>query len=192
MTAAEIQNMPCADTPACTSSPDTSRPAPAPMPVSALSSAMLEGTRSGGKIDRTIPMASGIAAKPMPCRARPASTTPIDVETATSTEPSVVSASVAMRTRLRPSLSPSEPSSGVNTAADSMLTVTTQETSAIETSSDCARPDRIGMTMLCMTTIANVDSASTSSTAVGCDSARRARRAGAGAVRVSDTGTSMR
>ena len=95
--------------------PASTRPRPPPMPKVAEMRPIEEATRSRGNSSRMIPKDSGKIAPPAPCTTRPRIRTPIDGATAQTSEPSPNTASEPSSSFSLPNMSPSRPSSGVQT-----------------------------------------------------------------------------
>jgi hypothetical protein len=113
-----------------TTTPASGRPMPAPMPNDALSSPIPAANLGRGKVSRITPKASGNTPPAMPWIARPAMTTPIDVASAHTTEPSAKASITPVSTRPLPNRSPSLPTIGVATEAESRNAVSTQDADA--------------------------------------------------------------
>ena len=82
--------------------PDSGNPMPAPIPMIALTSPSPVAIRSGGKVSRMIPKASGKTPPATPWMTRPAIRTPIEPARAQTTPPSENSSSTSVRTRPLP------------------------------------------------------------------------------------------
>ena len=99
--------------------PASTIPRPPPTPRSAEIRAMPVGTRSLGNSSRMIANASGKIAPPAPWITRPRMSTSIEVASAATSVPAATIASVTTSIRLFPNMSPSRPTIGVATEAES-------------------------------------------------------------------------
>ncbi|MGY3682506.1 hypothetical protein ACVWXU_006129 [Streptomyces sp. TE33382] len=145
----ETQNMVCQSKFSMTSAA-AGRPTAAPMPSVELISATADSTRSGGSSSRRMLMPRGTTASAAPWRARPVISTPMCELTAHSTEPRTSTPSEATSTRRLPYMSPTRPSTGVNTAPVSSVTVTSQLAAAGVAPVSSGMCGSSGTTMVCM------------------------------------------
>ena len=102
-----------------TTTPDSGRPIPAPTPKTELMRLIAPGTRSDGKVSRMMPNDSGKTPAATPCSTRPAMTSSIEPARAFTRPPSANSTRTTVSTRPLPCTSPSLPTIGVETDADS-------------------------------------------------------------------------
>ena len=123
-------------------------------------------------------MPSGTTAMAAPWRARPAISTPMWELTAHSTEPTTRTPSEATSTRRLPYMSPTRPSTGVNTAPVSRVTVTSQLAAAGVAPVSCGMCGSSGTTMVRMIATTTPQKARTPTAKRGWSGAA----AGAGAV----------
>lgn len=135
--AADTQNS-AGTPPIVDSTPASGMPAPPPTPSIAPMSATALPRPSGGTARVTRAMPRGMAATATPCTARPASSGPMEVAVAHSTEPATNAPMATSSIRRGPSRSPSRPRSGLAIAPVTSVAVTSQLASAPETPS-CSR-----------------------------------------------------
>ena len=102
-----------------TMTPDSGRPMPAPTPNTELIRLMAPGTRSDGKVSRMMPNDRGKTPAATPCSTRPAITSSIEPASAFTRPPRANSTRTTVSTRPLPCTSPSLPTIGVETDADS-------------------------------------------------------------------------
>jgi hypothetical protein len=131
-------------------SPESSRPAPPPIPKVVEIIAIADATRSGGSSSRTMPNASGKIAPPAPCTTRPMMRkTMLPGASAQISEPIAKTISELSRTRSLPTMSPSRPSTGVATLLESRNAVSSQTAVVAETPVSCWIGPMTGITIVC-------------------------------------------
>ena len=128
-----------------TITPASTRPSPPPMPKVAEMRPIEVATRSRGNSSRMIPKASGKIAPPAPWIARPRMSTPIDPPMADTSEPSANTPSTASSTFSLPYMSPSRPSSGVETLDVSRKAVSSHVAASAEAPTSCWIAGSAGM-----------------------------------------------
>ncbi len=107
-------------------------------------------TRFSCSTSRMIEMPSGTTPTTAPCSARPMIMPMIPVDSAATTEPSIITISSTSTMRRLPYMSPRRPAMGVMTAAASSVEVTTQAVSSREAFSSCGNCDWMGTTRVNM------------------------------------------
>ncbi len=127
----------------------TTSDSPLPNARVLLTSAMAPCIFLAGTSSRMIDRPSGKIAVAEPWSARATISRVSEVVLAASTEPATITTSTAIRVRFLPYWSPTRPSSGVKTAADSRVAVVTQLTPAELAWRSEPSSARIGMTWVC-------------------------------------------
>src|SRR5215213_645267 len=148
--------------------PESGSPMPAPMPRIALTSPRPLATLSGGNVSRMIPNASGNTPPATPWITRPRISNAIECARAHTTPPTENSSSTSVRTRPLPYTSPSLPTIGVETEADSRKPLRIHDAAAGLASTLALMSGSAGITSVCDSANETPAIRRTTSTPTGC------------------------